>query len=120
MVAIIDDDALVRSSIASLLRSLGLTAVSFESADAFLQQRDGQDVDCLISDIQMPGTSGLQLQRQLALEVAPPPMIAMTAYPTARVRTQILEAGAVCFIEKPIDGDRLISCLETVLGKLPG
>lgn len=115
-IAVIDDDEFVRSSMASLIRSLGLEVRTFPSADAFLASGE-RAFACLISDVQMPGMTGLELQREVAAWQDPAPMIIMTAYPE-RARAAAVEGGAVCFIEKPIDGDRLVVCLESVLGPL--
>ncbi len=118
LVAIVDDDELVRSSMASLIRSLGLVARTFASADEYLRAENRGDIGCLVTDIQMPGTSGLQLQQILASQASSPPVIFMTAFPTERVRAQVEESGAICFIEKPIDEERLLACLGRVFGKL--
>jgi|SRR5579859_2639756 len=118
LVAIVDDDELVRSSMASLIRSLGLLAKTFASADEYLQAKDRHDVACLVTDIHMPGTSGLELQHILAGQASSPPVIFMTAFPSERVRVQAQQSGAICFIEKPIDESRLVACLGTVFGKL--
>jgi FixJ family two-component response regulator len=118
IVAIIDDDELVRSSMASLIRSLGLKARTFASADEYLGSEDVQDVACVVTDVQMPGTSGLQLQQILSAEDSAPPVIMMTAFPDKRVRAQALEAGALCFVEKPVSEQGLLNCLELVLGRL--
>ncbi len=120
LVAIVDDDELVRSSVASLIRSLGLLAKTFASADEYLQAEDRHDVACLVTDIQMPGTSGLELQHILAAQTTSPPVIFMTGFPSERVRAQVQQSGAICFIEKPIDEARLLACLGTVFGKLDG
>lgn len=119
LVAIVDDDELVRLSMASLIRSLGLHARTFASADEYLLATDTHDVACLVTDIHMPGTSGLQLQQILLTKPsAPPPIIFMTAFPSERIRTQAQQSGAICFIEKPINEERLLACLGTVFGKL--
>jgi FixJ family two-component response regulator len=116
LVAIIDDDELVRSSMASLIRSLGLIARTFASADEYLRTSDVGNVACVLTDVQMPGTSGLQLQQILSTEKSSPPVILMTAFPDQRVRAQALEAGAICFMEKPVSEKGLLDCLEQVLG----
>jgi FixJ family two-component response regulator len=118
IVAIVDDDELVRSSMASLLRSLGIPARTFGSADEYLNADDTHEVACLVTDIQMPGTSGLQLQQILAARAVAPPVIMMTAFPSERIRTQAFEAGALCFIEKPIDEKHLLACLGEVFDGL--
>jgi FixJ family two-component response regulator len=117
LVAIIDDDELVRSSMASLIRSLGLIARTFASADEYLRTSDVGQVACVLTDVQMPGTSGLQLQQILSAEKTSPPVILMTAFPDQRIRAQALEAGAICFMEKPVSEKGLLDCLEQVLGR---
>jgi FixJ family two-component response regulator len=106
----------VRSSLASLVRSLGLSARTFASADEYLQTSDSEPFGCVISDVQMPGLSGLQLQQILVDRGAAPPVIMMTAFPSERVRDQVMDRGAVCFLEKPVDGDTLVGCLESLFG----
>jgi len=119
-VAIVDDDALVRGSVATLIRSLGLSAQTFASAEDYLQASEAESFACLITDVQMPGISGLQLQRILAAKGAGPPVIMMTAFADDRTRTQAFETGAVCFLEKPVDGDALVGCVESLLGTSEG
>jgi FixJ family two-component response regulator len=114
--AVVDDDAMVRQSMASLGRSVGLSVRTYESADAFLAAGD-RDFGCLVTDVQMPGTSGLQLQRIVAGWRDPIPTIMMTSRPE-RVRDVALNGGAICLLTKPIDGDRFVECLETVFGPL--
>ena len=116
-IAVIDDDAMVRSGMATLLRSYGLDARTYASADEFLDFGES-DFDCLISDVQMPGSSGLQLQKILAERGSSPPLILMTAFPDERIRQQALLAGALDFLEKPVDGRQLLVCLERALGEL--
>lgn len=118
IVAIVDDDEMVRSSVASLLRSLGLSTRTFMSADEYLGADDTRDIACLVTDVQMPGTSGLQLQRILATRPSPPPVILMTAFPSDRVRALALEAGALCFLEKPVVEKHLLACLGQIFGDL--
>jgi FixJ family two-component response regulator len=119
-VAIVDDDSLVRGSVATLVRSLGLSAQTFASAEDYLQASEAESFACLITDVQMPGMSGLQLQKILAATGGGPPVIVMTAFADDRMRTQALERGALCFLEKPVDGDTLVGCLESLLGPSAG
>ena len=71
----------------------------------------------MIADVQMPGMSGLELQRWLIANDNYTPMIFITAFPDERVRRQALQAGAICFLGKPFDGPTLIRCLEAALEK---
>ena len=75
------------------------------------------DASCLISDVQMPGIGGLELQRILRVGRQPDlPIIFITAFPDAKVRQVALQNGALCFLSKPFDGNHLIECLETAVG----
>ncbi len=113
-IAVIDDDEGSRSSIVALLRSSGLRAHAYASADSFLAD-EGTHWACVISDIQMPGTNGFDLLSTLRSCSGSPPVVLMTAYPIADVRRKALEAGAAYFFAKLTDGDVLISCLTSVL-----
>ena len=112
MIAIVDDDEAVRKAMASLLRSLGHRVAAFDSAQAFLESDQLRTTTCLITDVQMPGLSGLDLQSQLIATGHKVPIIFITAYPDDDLRTRGMQAGAVCFIGKPYSEDYLIGCLE--------
>ena len=116
VISIIDDDESVRTAMASLVRSLGLAAHTFVGADEFLQSPRLDDSGCLILDVQMPGTSGLELQQLLATHGRRLPIIFITAHPEDRIRDRALAAGAVCFLSKPFAAQELIQCIEFGLG----
>jgi FixJ family two-component response regulator len=99
--------------------SLGFRACAFPSAEAFLQSTLLAETSCLISDVQMPGISGVQLQNRLADLGLSIPTIFITAYPDDSVRTRVLGSGAVCFLLKPFDSQSLIECLDDALDR-PG
>jgi FixJ family two-component response regulator len=99
----------------SLVRSLGYDVQTYGSAEDFLGSGGRGDTACIISDVQMPGVSGLELQKILAAEGSHLPIIFITAFPDARVRQVAMEAGAKCFLSKPFDGETLIECLERAL-----
>lgn len=115
LIAVVDDDALVRGSMTRLLRSMGYEAVAFDSAEQFLAATLA-DFACLISDMQMPGLNGLGLQRRLAVARPELPIIFMTAFPDAQTRERALAAGARCYLEKPCSADDLSQCLHAILG----
>jgi FixJ family two-component response regulator len=115
-IAIIDDDESVRTATENLMRSLGLGACTFGSAEEFLQAPDLGGASCLIVDVNMPGMSGLELQQRLLVEGRKVPMIFITAFPQERLRRQAVEAGAVGFLSKPFDGCKLIECIGNALG----
>ena len=111
LVAIVDDDDLMRSALQGMLKSVGLPSQAFASAEEFLNSGQHRQTGCLIADIRMPGMSGLELQAQLNAEHCRIPTIFITAHGDARMRMQALRAGAVEFLAKPVDHQLL---LETV------
>jgi FixJ family two-component response regulator len=100
-----------------LVAALGFSAHGFESAEDFLNSPDVREAACLISDVQMPGMKGYELQQQLLTQGYRKPIIFVTAYPDGTIRRRIEAAGAFAFLEKPFDGDRLVSCLLQALGQ---
>jgi two-component system, LuxR family, response regulator FixJ len=117
VIAIVDDDRLARAGTASLMRSHGYNVQTFASAEEFLHS-DMPAFDCLISDIQMPGMSGLEL-RQALKKLAPQlPVIFMTAFPNDRIKGAALREGAYHYLEKPCPPDELCSCVARVIGQL--
>jgi FixJ family two-component response regulator len=115
LISIVDDDRVVREAIESLVTSLGFLACTFPSAQAFLQSPLVAETSCLISDVQMPHTTGVELQVYLADLGFRIPTIFITAYRDDAVRARVLEAGAVCFLHKPFDGQSLIQCIHNAL-----
>ncbi|MDX0543550.1 response regulator [Sinorhizobium medicae] len=115
VISIIDDDDSSRIGTASLVRSLGFVAHAFPSARLFLHSEQLTESACLISDVQMPGTSGLQLQDELHARGHDIPFIFITAYADDRIRAQAFARGAVCFLSKPFDGETLSRCLDMAL-----
>ncbi len=115
MITIIDDDESVRLATESLVRSLGLGACVFASAEAFLGSTERHSTACVITDVQMPGMSGIDLQARLRSEGDPLPLIFITAFPEERIRSQVCAAGAIGFLAKPFEGDAMIHCIDEAL-----
>ena len=115
VIAIVDDDESFRRATISFIRSLGYSAAAFPSADAFLSSNAVENTDCLISDIQMPGMSGIELQSHLIAQGHRVPIIFVTAFPEMEARDNALRAGAVGFLGKPFGDENLISCLNKAL-----
>ncbi|WP_454762194.1 response regulator transcription factor [Caulobacter segnis] len=111
VIAIVDDDPGVRGSLDSLLRSVGLTSLAFTSAEDLLSSGLEGPVACIVSDLHMPGMTGLELQAEITRRGWALPLIMMTAYPTEAARDQALAAGAVAFLTKPVDPDRLLDAI---------
>jgi len=115
MISIIDDDPFVRVSTAALISSLGHEALIFGSGEQFLASGCLKDTACIITDLHMPGLSGLDLQKRLLAEGHRTPIIFITAYPKEDARTRALNAGAVAFLSKPFQEDDLTRSLERAL-----
>ena len=111
LISIVDDDSLARDGICELVDSLGYKGVTFVSADHFLQSGLIADTTCLITDLQMPGLSGLELQEALRSQGYQTPVIVITAYPNEKHRTRAFANGAIGFLSKPFSDSSLIECL---------
>jgi FixJ family two-component response regulator len=116
IVAIVDDDEAVRTATVSLVRSLGYEVRSYASAEAFLRDDDEQ-VDCLVTDVQMPGLDGTALQRRLRHLGRRYPVVFVTAFPDDTLRERAMADGAFCYLGKPFSGDELVNCLERALAR---
>ena len=115
LVAIVDDDDLMRGALQGLLKAVGLPARAFASAEEFLSSGQYRETACLIADIRMPGMSGLELQAKLNAERCRIPIIFITAHGVAQMRMQALRAGAVEFLSKPFDDEALLESVRTAL-----
>ena len=115
LVAIVDDDDLMRSALQGMLKSVGLRSQAFASAEEFLNSGQHRQTACLITDIRMPGMSGLELQAKLNAEHCRIPTIFITAHGDAKMRMQALRAGAVEFMAKPFDDDALVESVRVAL-----
>ena len=111
IISIIDDDESMRCAVKSLVTSLGFGAYTFASAEKFLQSPRLDDTSCLITDLQMPGLSGVELQKLLVAQGRRMPIIFMTAFPEERMRARAMEAGALGFLSKPFESETLIKLI---------
>src|ERR1700687_1454552 len=119
LVAIVDDDDLMRSALQGLLKAVGLPARAFASAEEFLMSGQQHETACLIADIRMPGISGLELQAKLNAEHCRIPTIFITAHGDEKMRMQALRAGAVEFMAKPFDDEVLLDSVRAALESGP-
>jgi FixJ family two-component response regulator len=115
LVAVLDDDELMRSALQGLLKAVGLPAQAFASAEEFLKSGQHHQIACLIADIRMPGMSGLELQTKLNAERCRIPIIFITAHGDEKMRMQALRAGAVEFLAKPFDEEVLLESVRAAL-----
>jgi FixJ family two-component response regulator len=115
LIAIVDDDDLMRSALQGLLKSAGLPTRTFASSEEFLKSGQQHQTACLIADIRMPGMSGLELQAKLNSDHCRIPTIFITAHGDERMRMQALRAGAVEFMAKPFDDEVLLESVRAAL-----
>ncbi len=115
LVAIVDDEALVRRSLERLVKSVGYRGYGFASAEDFLEFGDRKDTDCLILDLMLPGMTGLELQQQLEDEGWHIPIVFVSAHDRQQERTQALERGAITYLVKPFDGKVLLDAVQSAV-----
>jgi FixJ family two-component response regulator len=115
LISIIDDDKSMLSAVVGLVRSAGYDARGFASAEEFLGCGMVLNFACIVTDIQMPGMSGIELKQHLEARQLPTPVIMITARRDPGLEGRAIASGAVCFIPKPFEGDTLIGCIEQAL-----
>jgi two-component system response regulator FixJ len=115
LITVVDDDAAARSSLRLLLKSLGLAAVAYESAAAFLAAYDPEQPGCLLLDIRMPGMSGLELQEQLNLRGTISPIIFITGHGDVPMAVEAMQHGAFDFLQKPFRDQDLLDRVQKAL-----
>jgi FixJ family two-component response regulator len=115
LISIVDDDQPYRESMRKLIMLLGYTVEAFPSAADFLASRHLPETACLVTDVNMPGMTGLELHRHLVDAGYAIPTIIVTAYPDEVVRDQALRNGVVCYLSKPVDDNHLEGCLRSAL-----
>ncbi len=115
IISIIDDDMATRSALAALMRAKGFDARAYESAEDFLQAKAQDNCQCVITDIQMPGMSGIDLKQRLNDGKCSVPVIMITARVEDRLHDLARAAGAFCLLRKPFKAEALIECIERAL-----
>jgi FixJ family two-component response regulator len=115
IISIIDDDVATRSALAALMRSKGFDAKAYESAEDFLQAGAQATSQCIITDIQMPGLSGIELKQRLNDGKCAIPVIMITARAEKRLHNLAIESGAFCLLRKPFKSQALLECVERAL-----
>jgi FixJ family two-component response regulator len=117
VISIVDDDSWVRSGLEALVQSLGYATRTFESAEQFIESRSIDETTCVITDLHMPGLSGLDLQSRLRREGHDTPIIFITAYPSEQHCSRAFANGAIGFLIKPLDEETLVACLARALAQ---
>ena len=120
IIAVIDDDEAVREALSDLLQVLGLACRIFDRAEAFMAEYQPDRFDCLITDVSMPGRSGLELQERLRELGSSMPVIVITADTSAATRARALSGGALACLTKPVKDDVLLRHLESALNRRGG
>jgi len=115
LVSIVDDDPSVRNSTRRLLRSSGMRAEVFASAEEFLQSEHVAETGCLILDFTMPGMNGLELQRHLTETGLLMPIVFLSARASEEEERRALQAGAASFLRKPVSKEALLNAIRAVL-----
>jgi FixJ family two-component response regulator len=115
LISIVDDDQPYRESMEKLIMLLGYTVEAFPSAADFLASRVLPETACLVTDVNLPGLTGVELHRHLVDAGYAIPTILVTAYPDEVVRDQALKDGVVCYLSKPVDDNDLERCLRLAL-----
>lgn len=113
LISIIDDDDSLRSALVGLLRSYGYVASGYATAEEYLGAAPGSD--CIVTDIHMPGLSGIELKEELSRRGDRTPVIMITARSEPGLEARARASGAACFLRKPFDTGELVGCIESAL-----
>jgi len=117
IVHVVDDDAAIRRAMARLLRSARLETVGYETAQAVLNAAPSLSSGCILLDVQMPGMGGLELLARLSEFGIELPVIVVTGHGDVPTAVKAMKAGAVDFIEKPIDEAQLLAAIDAALAE---
>ena len=115
VVAIVDDDPSVRRGLERLIRSVGWKAETFASAQEFLAHPRTEAPGCLVLDLQLPGLSGLDLQKQMAEVGLETPIVFLTGHGSIPASVQAMKAGAIEFLTKPVDEQDLLKAIQEAI-----
>ena len=116
-VHVVDDDEAIRASLTVLLESAGLNVRTYASANGFLEALSHGVRGCVVADIRMPDISGLELLRRLRMMGVALPVIVITGHADVLLAIEAVKSGAVDFIEKPFDDERLLSAIHAALAR---
>lgn len=115
-IVVVDDDDSFRIATEGLIRSLGYSVTGYASAEAFLDRRQAPNADCIISDIQMPGMTGIEMKKQMNAEGYDVAVIFVSAQTDATLPRRIQECGGMILLHKPFHGQVLIDAIHQALG----
>jgi len=114
-VLVVEDDHSMREAIETLLDAAGMDSIMFESAEALLGGCPSAEVACVVSDLKLPGMSGLELMRELHLRCARTPVIVITAHDSPAMRVEAERAGAAAYLAKPFLGSALLVAIKSAI-----
>ena len=115
LISIVEDDPSLREAMAGLVRSFGYRAASFPSAEAFLIAGEADCSQCIVSDIHMPGLSGIEMALRLARRGCAAPIVMVTAREEPGLHQRARESGALCVLSKPFTAEALMDCIGQAL-----
>jgi FixJ family two-component response regulator len=115
LISVVEDDEPFRESMRKLVTALGYAVEAFPSAANFLASPRLGETACLVTDVQMPGMTGVELHRHLIDAGHSIPTILVTAYPDEAVRKRVLKEGVICYLRKPVDDDHLEHCIRSAV-----
>ena len=114
-ISIVEDDDSLRLALVGLMKCVGYSAKGYDSAEQFLEDGAALASDCIITDFQMPGLTGIELTERLRATGHDMPVIMITARADPGIEQRALASGAACFLKKPFEMDELIACVEQAL-----
>jgi FixJ family two-component response regulator len=117
LISIVDDDDSLRAALVGLVRSLGYRASGYANAEDFLAAEDSAHSAAIVTDIQMPGLSGIELKERLAAQGCAAPVIMISGRAEPGLQERAFASGALCVLKKPFAAEALIDCLERALAK---
>lgn len=115
MIYVIDDDDAMRDSLNFLLDSSGYSVTLFDDAQRFMEALPGLAFGCVVSDVRMPGIDGIELLKRMKAQHSPFPILIMTGHGDVPLAVEAMKLGAVDFLEKPFEDDRLVAMIETAI-----
>lgn len=115
LVAVVDDDPSIRRATQNLLEAAGFSTAAFDSGQSFLMSKRRHDASCLVTDMRMPGMTGLELFLELVALGNRLPTVLITAFPEDAVRSRARKAGIHCYLGKPFSPEKLCECVRSAL-----
>jgi len=119
LIAIVDDDESIRDTTSDLLVAAGYAAATFASPESLLESKRLAEFSCVISDVRMPGMSGLELYKRMVASGSPVPTILVTAYPDEHARAWAINAGVICYLRKPFTPEALFAGVDSAVQGRP-